>query len=214
VPNGIDLVRFRSSTSAPTAGGCASVVYVGRLEPRKGVEHLVDAIAIAQHRIAALRLVVVGDGPDRAALEARARAAHVDARFLGAVDDDELVACYRNADVVCSPATSGESFGIVLLEAMAAGRPVVATAIDGYVELAGADTSGARLVRPGDAPALARELIALLSDAAARERLGAQGAAFARRFDWAAIARRLESIYFDALRSSSPGFQTRSCSIR
>jgi phosphatidyl-myo-inositol alpha-mannosyltransferase len=216
VPNGIDVARFHASArrQRERSDDRRQVLYVGRLEPRKGVEHLIDAIAIAERQIPDLRLAIVGDGPDRDALTARARDARVDACFAGAVTDDQLPAYYHAADLVCSPATGGESFGIVLLEAMAAGRPVVATAIDGYVELVGDVGSGARLVAPGDAGALARELIALLADAPLRARLGAEGARFAARFDWDVVARQVETIYLDALRSSSPGFQTRSCSIR
>jgi phosphatidyl-myo-inositol alpha-mannosyltransferase len=216
VPNGIDVERFRATARCPPdlPVDRRHVLFVGRLEPRKGVEHLVDAIAIAARQVPDVRLTIVGDGPERASLAARARDVRIDVHFAGAVRDDELSAYYHAADVICSPATGGESFGIVLLEAMAAQRPVVATAIDGYVELVGDTRSGARLVPPGDAAALARALIVLLGDAPLRARLGAQGARFAARFDWDVIARRLESIYFDALRSSNPGFQTRSCSIR
>jgi phosphatidyl-myo-inositol alpha-mannosyltransferase len=216
VPNGIDVARFRTATARPPemAVDRLQILYVGRLEPRKGVEHLIDAMAIVSAALRGVRLTIVGDGPDRDALAARARNAHVDAYFAGAVIDDHLPAYYRAADVVCSPAIGGESFGIVLLEAMAAGRPVVATAIDGYVELLGGDGHLAHLMPPGDPAALARELIALLGDAPLRTRLGAEGARFAAGFDWNVVARQLESIYFDALRSSSSGFQTRSCSIR
>src|SRR5581483_4751631 len=100
------------------------VVFVGRLEPRKGLDDLVDAMAIVQRAAPDTRLVIVGHGPDRASVEARIAAKGVDAHLVGRVPDDELPAYYRHADVVCSPATGDESFGIVLLEAMAAGRPV------------------------------------------------------------------------------------------
>src|SRR5581483_10284682 len=198
VPNGIDAMRFAGSADAEHTNG-GTVLYVGRLEPRKGVEHLIDACAIAQTSIAPPRLVIIGDGPDRGALEARARDVRIHAVFAGAVTDEELITHYQRADVVCSPAIGGESFGIVLLEAMAAGRPVVATDIDGYVELVGGESNGARLVPPADPRALARELVAVLSDAPLRQRLGARGAAFAAKFDWSVIAPQLESIYYDVL---------------
>lgn len=201
VPNGIDASRFHVAASRPAEmrDERASVLFVGRLEPRKGVEHLIDALAIVQRQIPDVRLTIVGDGPNRGTLSARARHAGIDARFVGWIDDDRLAGYYRAADIVCSPAVGGESFGIVLLEAMAAGRPVVATEIDGYVELVGGDANGARLVPPADAAALARELVALLADAPLRARLGVTGARFAARFDWDVVARRLESIYRDVL---------------
>ncbi len=137
---------------------------------------------------------MVGDGPDRAHLEAAARAAAVDVLFTGRVSDEALPAYYLAADVVCSPALGDESFGIVLLEAMAAGRPIVATNIEGYAELL-AGAGSARLVEVDDPAALAREIIRLLEAPELGCTLGARGAAFARAYDWSEVARRLESIY-------------------
>jgi phosphatidylinositol alpha-mannosyltransferase len=196
VPNGIDVDRFRHSTARPAAmtSDLRFVLYVGRLEPRKGVDRLIRAMPIVQREAPDVRLAVVGEGPDRAALEAAARAAGVDVLFAGRVSDALLPAYYRAADLVCSPALGDESFGIVLLEAMAAGRPIVATRIEGYVEiLAGAGC--ARLVDVDDSCALAREITSLLTDSELRGSLGASGAAFVRDYDWNTIARRLESTY-------------------
>src|SRR5262249_31111838 len=100
-------------------------------------------------------------------------------------------------EIVCSPATGGESFGIVLLEALACARPIVATRIDGYAGLVG-DSGCGRLVPPADAPALAAALDGLLSDDEERRRCGARGLAVAREYDWPVIARRLEAIYEEA----------------
>ncbi len=215
VPNGIDTARFAVRTPRPPEyrDGVPHLLCVGRLEPRKGVEHLIDAVAHLRDMNPAPRLVIAGEGPDAAALRARAQQAGVDAWFAGRVDEAQLVACYQHADVVCAPAVGGESFGIVLLEAMAAGRAIVAADIDGYRELAG-ESGAAEFVPPGDAAALARALRALLPDTSRRERLGDAGRAFVRAFDWRCIARRLDAIYRDALRSSSDGFQTRSCSTK
>ena len=111
------------------------MLFVGRLEPRKGVDRLIRAMPIVQRHAPDVRLAIVGDGPDRAALEAAARDAGVDVLFTGRVSDALLPAYYRAADIVCSPALGDESFGIVLLEAMAAERPIVATRIEGYAEM-------------------------------------------------------------------------------
>ena len=201
VPNGIDVARFRAAADRPSAlsPDQPHVLYVGRLEPRKGVGHLIDAMALVKRDIPRVRLVIVGSGPEREALEKRALAADLETLFVGHVSDDCLPAYYQAADVVCSPALGGESFGIVLLEAMAAGRPVVASRIDGYVGLVGDADCGARIVPPGDAPALAREITALLADAELRRRLGAKGPTFAAGFDWEAIAKELQAIYHDVL---------------
>ena len=196
VPNGIDVDRFRAVGRRPASmrDDVRHVLFVGRLEPRKGVDRLIRAMARVQRHIADARLVIVGDGPDRTTLESLAREARVDLVFAGRVADDDLPSYYRAADLVCSPALGGESFGIVLLEAMAAERPIVATRIDGYAQLL--DGAGcARLVPVDDTAALAHEIEVFLADAELRRRFGTAGAAFVRAYDWRAIARRLETIY-------------------
>jgi phosphatidylinositol alpha-mannosyltransferase len=196
VPNGIDVERFRRPTSRPESmpDQFRFVLFVGRLEPRKGVDRLIRAMTIVQQRAPDARLAIVGDGPDRAVLETTARASGVDVRFTGRVSDDALPAYYRAAELVCSPALGDESFGIVLLEAMAAERPIVATRIEGYTDLL-AEAGSARLVDVDDATALANEITILLEAPALRRALGARGGLFVRDYDWSTIARRLESVY-------------------
>lgn len=199
VPNGIDIERFVTRVPRPDIfePDRFHVVYVGRLEPRKGVEYLVRAMAEVQRQHAYARLIVGGDGPDRERLTRLAATLAVDARFAGAVSEAELPAYFQSADLVCSPATGGESFGVVLLEAMAAGRPVIASRIAGYAELVG-DRGCARLVAPADAGALARAILDLLEQPAARARLAAAGLVTARAYDWKAIAIRVTEIYESA----------------
>jgi phosphatidylinositol alpha-mannosyltransferase len=196
VPNGIDVDRFRHPAARPPVmpDTLRFVLFVGRLEPRKGVDRLIRAMTIVQQHTPDARLVIVGDGPDRRALEATARDGGVEVVFAGRVSDQLLPAYYRAADIVCSPALGGESFGIVLLEAMAAERPIVATRIEGYQELL-TGSGSARLVDVDDSVAVAREITLLLADPELRRTLGARGAAFVQDFDWTAIARRLELIY-------------------
>jgi phosphatidyl-myo-inositol alpha-mannosyltransferase len=178
------------------------VLYVGRLEPRKGVEHLVQAMAAVQRDGRSARLVIVGDGPDRDGLEAAARRAGIAATFAGRVPDDALPGYYRAADVVCAPALGDESFGVVLLEAMAAGRPLVATRIAGYAELLeGRDL--ARLVDAGDATGLALEISSLLDDPGQARALAARAAARVWEYDWNAIASRLDGIYRGVIGAAS-----------
>jgi len=205
VPNAIDVARFQGGAVRPEAmpEQAPFVLYVGRLEPRKGVDRLIRAMSIVQTRIPEARLAIVGDGPDRPALEAMARENGAPVFFAGRVSDAALPAFYRAAEVVCSPALGDESFGIVLLEAMAAERPIVATRIEGYAEIL--DKAGsARLVDVDDAEALAREIGRLLGDPEARRLLGARGAAFVRRYDWSVIAERLESLYLGLLSQHQP----------
>src|ERR1019366_3396531 len=137
------------------------------------------------------------DGPDRKALEILAGATGVDVTFSGRVSEEALPAYFHAAEIVCSPARRGESFGIVLLEAMASERPIVATRIEGYLELL-KNAGTARLADVDDPAALAHEILLLLSAPELRRTLGARGAVFARDYDWSTIAQRLESIYRSA----------------
>jgi phosphatidylinositol alpha-mannosyltransferase len=200
IPNGIDVDRFRtaparSATTLET--GQRQILYVGRLEPRKGVEHLIQAMAIVQRNRHEARLVVVGDGPERSSLESAARAAGITATFEGRVTDAALPGYYHSADMVCSPALGDESFGLVLLEAMAARKPIIATRIAGYTELL-EGTGAARLVEAGDPDGMAHAIAELLDNPVRARTLGERGAVIAREYDWSAIARRLESIYLAA----------------
>lgn len=202
VPNGIDCARFEQPRERPPEmrGSGPFVLSVGRLEPRKGVGALIAAMRLVRERIPAARLVVVGDGPDRNALDSGARQAGVDVSFAGRVSDDALPAYYRAADVVCSVPVGGESFGIVLLEAMAAGRPIVATRIEGYTELLAGANAGP-LVAIGNPVELAGAIADLLADPERRRTLAGRGAAFAAQYDWRTIAKRLEAIYAETVTS-------------
>ena len=206
VPNAIDVARFADPAPRPEVmrADRRHVLYVGRLEPRKGVDRLVRAMAAARQRIPDLQLVIVGDGPDRAAIGALARELTVAVVLTGSVGDAQLPGFYQAADVVCSPALGDESFGLVLLEAMAAGRPIVASNIAGYAELLG-PAGSARLADADNVGSLTRELCAVLENADLARTLGERGAAAARRYDWDVIAKRLEAIYADAVGSGRSG---------
>jgi phosphatidylinositol alpha-mannosyltransferase len=196
VPNGIDVERFRTRGGRPQIfeAGRIHVLYVGRLEPRKGVDVLVRAMAEVQRLHPGTRLIVAGDGSERNALAELTGKTGTDARFAGPIAEDELPAYFQAADIVCSPALGGESFGIVLLEAMAAGRAVVASRIEGYQALV-EHRDCARLAPPGEAAPLADAISDLVADPLLRARLGAGGAAAAQEYDWSVIASRLTEIY-------------------
>jgi phosphatidylinositol alpha-mannosyltransferase len=196
VPNGIDVDAFRAPRSLPAAlaSNRLHVVYVGRLEPRKGVDHLIRAMARVQRALPDADLVIVGDGPEQRRLIDVARALAVRVQFTGRVHDADLPGYVQAADVVCSPAIGGESFGIALLEAMACEKPIVASRIEGYETLVGPAACGV-LVPPGDDEALSQALLELLQDRPLRQTLGARGLHAARLYDWSSIARVLEGIY-------------------
>jgi len=194
LPNGVDLDRFRPRT--PRNGGVPTILFVGRLDPRKGLPDLIDACARLD---VPFRLVVVGDGPLRARMERRARRA-LDGRveFAGRVEPDRLPGYYAASDVFCTPARSGESFGLVLLEAMATGIPIVATSLPGYRTVLTPEREGS-LVEPRDSSAMAFALRKLLVHPRLRARMGAHGVETARRYGWDGIVERLEEVYASLL---------------
>lgn len=179
IPHIVDAERFRRAPGQPLARRIRAwsaeapvVLFVGRLVYYKGLDVLLDALA----RVAAARLVVVGDGPLAGALRGRAARLGVDDRvlWLGAVGDDELPGAYSGADVFVLPSTAPtETFGVVQVEAMAAGLPVVSTRLGTGVERVNLDGVTGRLVPPGDAAALAGVLDAILGDGVLRARLAA-----------------------------------------
>jgi len=190
VPNGVEVERFSSGDAFPTAR--PAIVFVGRLEPRKGVAVLLDAFEILDRDAV---LWIAGDGPERAKLQERAVPS---VEWLGGIGDDEKEARLRGATVACFPAVDGESFGIVLLEAMAAGAAVVASDIDGYRDVARHERE-ALLVTPGSAEALAHALRTVLDDRARREALIAAGRTRATEFSMDRLAGRFAEIYEQVL---------------
>jgi phosphatidylinositol alpha-mannosyltransferase len=155
--NGIEVERFAKATPTPTER--PTVLFLGRHEERKGLAVLLDALAELP---ADVRIWVASDGPQTAELQQRS-AGDERIEWLGRIDDGEKARRLRGADVFCAPSLHGESFGVVLLEAMAAGTPIVATEIPGYASVARAGRE-ALLVAPGDAGALAGALRRVLTD--------------------------------------------------
>lgn len=203
VPNGVDVERFATAQPLDRLRGDDPVLlFVGRLEPRKGLEHAVRAFAHLKSRHPRLRLVVVGDGPERERChELLPAGLRVDVDMLGRVSDADLPRCYRSADVFVAPATGGESFGIVLLEALAAGTAVVASDLPGFRSVVD-DGRTARLVPPGDARGLADAVDALLSNPTLRAAQVEAGRQVVHDFDWPWVATRIRSIYREALEAS------------
>jgi phosphatidylinositol alpha-mannosyltransferase len=204
IPNGVDFARFGGREVAPIerfADGRPTVLFVGRLDKRKGFRHLLAAFVRVQGALPDARLLVVGGYRPHSAEKYRdyADANGVrDVHFVGRVSDEELPRYYRTADVFCAPSTGFESFGIVLLEAMAAGTPVVASDISGYRTIL-TDGREGLLVPPEDDSALARALIGLLGDESARWRLGEAGRETAQRYDWPRVAAQVAAYYDEVL---------------
>jgi phosphatidylinositol alpha-mannosyltransferase len=197
IPCGVDTAQFRPQL-APLEGlrdDGPNLLYVGRLEQRKGVAHLVRAFARLQWQYPQLNLVIGGDGPERAALEQLvAQLGLRRVRFLGYIPAADLPRLFASADLFCAPATYAESFGIVLIEAMAAGLPIVAAANAGYAGLLAAHP-GNLLAPPGDDRALAGAIAALLEQPEYRRMLGRRNRAAAARYSWQAVGGALTQLY-------------------
>src|SRR5487761_542377 len=182
VPNGIDSGRFRP-----------------------GLPILLDAYARLRRERSNCRLVIVGDGPMRWAYERQCEARGVpDVSFLGHVSADLLPHIYASADLFCSPATGGESFGIVLLEAMASGLPVVASAIPGFKQVVAPGADGL-LVPPGSAEGFAQAFGSLIANPGERRSMGRRGVEKARRYDWRVVVDGILDVYGKARERAAAG---------
>ena len=204
IPNGIDLERFGDPALRPFErfdDGKLNILFVGRLEKRKGFKYLLQAFAQVKKSVPQARLMVVGayDKEDKEPFVLYARENRLrDVRFIGQVSEDDLPRYYRTCHVFCAPSTGFESFGIILLEAMAAGRPIVASNIDGYRGVVDDGMEGL-LVQPEDERRLAEALIHLLKDPALRERMGRQGQATATDYAWHKVAQQVLDYYRELL---------------
>ncbi len=196
IPNGVDVGRFANAVPiARWQDGTSNVLFVGRHEPRKGLLDLLKAHRILRKTGSDSRLLIVGSGPqEREARRYVATRGLNGVEFLGRVSDAEKAQLYKTADVYASPATGGESFGIVLLEAMAAGTPIVASDIHGYKGVVRRGREGL-LVPPRQPRELAIAIDRLLRDPALREQMGAAGQARAEEFSWPRVTAKVDDYY-------------------
>ena len=196
IPNGVDLRRFAHAVPvARWQDGRPNILFVGRLEPRKGLLPLLKAYRILRKSGCDCRLLVVGSGPqEREARRYVMTRRLPDVEFLGRVSDGDKVQLFKTADVYASPATGRESFGIVLLEAMASGTAIVCSDIHGYKGVVKRGEQ-ALLVPPGESRPLAEAILRLLSDPDLRERMGKSGLERVVEFGWERVAARVEAYY-------------------
>jgi len=205
VPNGIDTDLFGETVEPfPWASdGVRRVLFVGRFdESRKGFKYLLKAMALVRLRFPDARLVVVGTG-DRekydGIMERYNLYGCVD--FAGFVAKEDLPRFYASCDILCVPSTGNESFGIVLLEGMASGKPVVASAIPGYASVLTSEQEGI-LTEPKEPTDLAIALVRLLQDRDLQERMGRAGLSTASRHSWRWIAGRVLTVYDRAMHAA------------
>ena len=204
IPNGIDLERFGDPALRPLErfdDDKLNILFVGRLEKRKGFKYLLQAFAQVKKAVPEARLMVVGayDKEDKEPFVLYARQHRLrDVRFIGQVSEDDLPRYYRTCHVFCAPSTGFESFGIILLEAMAAGKPIVASNIDGYRGVLDDGMEGL-LVQPEDERRLADALIRVLKDPALCGRMGRHGQAKATDYSWDKVAHQVLDYYRELL---------------
>ena len=195
IPNGVDVASFASAVPLPGYPRPGkTVLFLGRFdEPRKGMAVLLGALPALVDRFPEVEILIVGRGDeDELREDAGDLAGHL--RFLGQVEDAQKASALRSADVYCAPNTGGESFGIVLVEAMAAGTPVVASNLDAFRRVL-VDGKAGSLVPVEDSTALAEALIAVLDDAKRRTRYVKAGSAAVHRYDWSVVADEIMMVY-------------------
>jgi len=200
IPHGVDVERFSSEVLPieELCDGKLNILFVSRLDERKGLRYLLKAYRRVKEQIPESRLIVVGPG-SRSRYERWIQAVKLkDVVFVGYVSHDDLPRYYRTADVFCIPAVGRESFGIVLLEAMSAGKPIVASNIDGYANVLTDGVEGL-LVPPKDENTLAETLVALLKDKARREQMGRNGRSKVEGQTWDIVARQTMDYYLELL---------------
>jgi phosphatidylinositol alpha-mannosyltransferase len=201
IPNGLDVQRFADAEPRADLGALdgSKLLFCGRLDERKGFRVAAGAFErLLRHR-PELRLVVAGDGPDRFVTESLPGPVRERVTMLGAVPNVDLPPVHAACDLYLGTSVGGESFGIVLVEAMAAGLPVVASDIPGYDEVA-TDEVDALLVPPRDPDAVAVAAARVLDDPELAARLSAGGRERAKAFDWPVVVERLEELYERATR--------------
>ena len=205
IPNGIDVDHF-SMDRPPIKGlddGRLNILFVGRLEKRKGLRYLLEAYGRLKWDFPDIRLVVVGPGNlDKDCYRILSERNLSDVVFLGNVPYRELPRYYRSADICCAPATGRESFGIVLLEAMASGRPMVASRIEGYSTVLKHGEQGL-FVPPKDGTSLAEALALLIRNPELRHQMGKRGRETVEQYRWDAVAQQVMDYYEDIKRSAN-----------
>ena len=202
IPNGVDIERFNPGLSPieKFCDGKLNILFLGRLETRKGLKYLLDAYVKVKQEIPNSRLIVVGSGTRlKKGYEKFVEQNHLsDVEFVGFIPEEDKPRYFKTADVYCAPSTGHESQGIVLLEAMATGTPIVASNLDGYASVVTHGQEGL-LVAPKRGDELATALILVLKDEGLRRKMGAAGRTTAEKYSWERIAKRVCDYYQEVL---------------
>ncbi|MFE7598940.1 glycosyltransferase family 4 protein [Streptomyces sp. NPDC057494] len=194
IPNGVDVDFFARAEPKKEWQG-ETLGFIGRIdEPRKGLPVLMRALPKILTERPGARLLVAGRGDEEEAVASLPAAMRSRVEFLGMVSDEDKARLLRSVDVYVAPNTGGESFGIILVEALSAGAPVLASDLDAFAQVLDQGAAG-ELFTNEDADALADAAIALLGDETRRAELSARGSAHVRRFDWGTVGADVLAVY-------------------
>jgi phosphatidylinositol alpha-mannosyltransferase len=196
IPNGVEIEPFASAQPyEELRDGTLNILFVGRLEDRKGLSYLLRGYHRLRKRHVDARLIVVGNGPRLREYRRYVATRRIrDVEFVGHVPLEAKLRYFASADVFCAPSTGQESFGIVLLEAMAAGLPIVASDIHGYKNVVSRNVEG-YLVEPRNPRALAAALYKLAGDPDLRHRMGEAGRAKVPEYSWERVTQQVVAFY-------------------
>lgn len=205
IPNGVNCRAFAVPDTLPGYPRQGpTLFFIGRIdEPRKGLPTLLEAMPRIIAAWPDVQLLVAGPGDVPSVEKSLAPAVAERVRFLGLVSEEDKVRAFHSADLYIAPQLGGESFGIVLLEAMASGTPVLASDLEAFQLVLEGGRDG-RLFPTGDSDALAEAALELIGDASAREELASRGLRRAQEFDWATVARDVERVYESVVTPGSP----------
>ncbi len=204
IPNGIDTERFSPEVEpfSKFKNGGPNILFVGRFEQRKGLKYLLQAFREVRKKMPTARLIIVGSKNRSQQKTTNQKGIY----FEGRVSPENVPRYYASCDIYCSPAIGGESFGIVLLEAMSSGKPVIASNIFGYREVI-TDGEDGILVEPKNPDALAQKLIEILANKELTTRLGKNGRKTALKYSWEKVTKRIESFYYEIAEKKNIKFQ-------
>ncbi|SEG73342.1 Phosphatidylinositol alpha-mannosyltransferase [Actinacidiphila yanglinensis] len=194
IPNGVDVGFFSGAEPRPEWQG-DTIGFIGRIdEPRKGLQVLMRALPGILRERPGARLLVAGRGDEQEALEPLPAELRDRVEFLGMVSDEDKARLLRSVDLYVAPNLGGESFGVILVEAMSAGATVLATDLDAFAQVLDQGDAG-EMFPNGDADALAAAALRILGDPERRDRLRTRASAHVRRFDWSVVAAEILSVY-------------------
>jgi phosphatidylinositol alpha-mannosyltransferase len=200
IPNGIDLKKYKPNKSTKQSKE-KTILFVGRLERRKGVRYLLRAFQILSQKNPDVKLIIAGDGPEREMLELLAEDLKLqNVEFLGYISEELKLELLTSADIFCSPALFGESFGIVLLEAMATGAVCVAGNNSGYVDVM-QGVGSMSIVNPEDSSEFARRLDSLIYEDELRKVWLKWADSYVKQFDYPTVIKQYEDFYRQSLKN-------------